>query len=88
VHESRAQRHVTEDTSDQGQKDTIQDHRHQLTIKSRSINQSTHCINELIYLNFVTGGNQARLDARTEFEIPPKGGEAGRAQSCRLIIRF
>ena len=26
VHESHAQRHVTKDTSDQGQKDTIQDH--------------------------------------------------------------
>jgi len=44
VHESRARRHVTEDTSDQGQKDTIPDH--------QSINP--FFINELIYLNFVT----------------------------------
>jgi hypothetical protein len=29
------------------------------------------------------GGNQARLDARTEFEILAKGGvEAGRARDC------
>ena len=38
------------------------------------------------------GGNQARLDARTEFknlERSPKGGvEAGRAHHCRWLKRF
>ena len=36
------------------------------------------------------GGSQARLDARSEFEIsqrsPKGGGEAGRAQGCIVIF--
>jgi hypothetical protein len=34
-------------------------------------------------------GNQAGLDARTEFEISqrsPKGGEAGRAMECTVVF--
>ena len=30
------------------------------------------------------GGNQAKLDARSEFKISPEGGEAGHAQSCTV----
>jgi len=47
VHGSRARRHVTEDTSDQGQKDTIK------TIL-KIINQSTHFINEQLYMSYLT----------------------------------
>ena len=53
----------------------------QLSLATKAVLACSH--RRSLQLLYTVGGNQARLDARSEFDFRRGGVEAGRAQSCR-----
>ena len=60
------------------------------TLRDRDVLAAKHTAS--LQLLCTAGGNQARLDARSEFEISQRslkgGGEAGREHRCRRVCSY